>query len=585
MKNAFFPAILIAVLGFAVYANSLGGEFVWDDLHLVRDNPYIRNWSYVPKLFAGNVGAGTGMSYSFYRPVQMMTYVVDYFLWGLDVEGYHLTNTLLHVSVALALFWFTAILFNDRRLALFTSLLFVVHPVHVEAVAIITGRMDSLAALFLLLACILYIKHGATRQAYFSVLSLACFAAALLSKEMAVIFPLLILLYHYQFKKKLEMKTFMPVLCMLLAYGIARITVLSHILEQRTISTSVAERIPGFFVALTHYVRLLVAPFDLHMEYMNPLFRFTDPKALLGLAILCAALAYVIIKRKKPTLVSFSIAWFFITLLPVSGLFPINAYMAEHWLYVPSIGFFICLGYGVSLIRRGPLAGTLSLVPLVSLLAFFSFLTVRQNAYWKDPISFYERTLTYAPGSARVHYNLGNTYQEAEHHEKALSAYNNALAINPRYAKVYNNLAVLYEAMGKEREAVEAYEQAIAIDPGQPRLYFNLGNVYAALGRDGDAIDAYLHAIKIDSGYANAYNNVGAVYGKLNRNNEAIAAYEKALEIDPSAGHVCFNLSYLYFKEKQYDRAVYYCDKALGSGYDVQHAYIEMLKPYRERTP
>ena len=163
----FIFVILIIILGFTIYFNSLGGSFIWDDAGLIQGNAYLKDWSNFPQIFTKNIWAGIGEGSSIWRPLQMMTYFVDYSLWKLDPWGYHLTNILLHLLAALALYWFVSILFNNRILALFSSLLFIAHPVHVEAVSYISGRADSLVTIFVLVAFIFYLKFLHTRRITF----------------------------------------------------------------------------------------------------------------------------------------------------------------------------------------------------------------------------------------------------------------------------------------------------------------------------------------------------------------------------------------------------------------------------------
>ena len=144
---------LIIVLGFAVYANSLSGQFIWDDEFLVLKNPHIRSWTHLPKLFTGGLAAGR--YWNLYRPVQMFTYMADFFFWGLNPKGYHLTNTVLHVLTALLLYAVINLLFQDRLLSFLTVAFFTSHPIHTEAVSYISGRADSLAAVFMLAAFLL----------------------------------------------------------------------------------------------------------------------------------------------------------------------------------------------------------------------------------------------------------------------------------------------------------------------------------------------------------------------------------------------------------------------------------------------
>ncbi|PIP04947.1 MAG: hypothetical protein COX52_14660, partial [Syntrophobacterales bacterium CG23_combo_of_CG06-09_8_20_14_all_48_27] len=151
-------AALIIILGFSIYANSMKGKFIRDDESLIRDNIYIKSWSKVLNCFKNDIAAGGRQRWNSYRPFQMLTYMIDYSLWKLDVRGYHLINIILHILTALAIYWFINLIYGDSLLALFTSALFVINPLHVEAVSYISGRADSLSALFLLLCLIFYIK-------------------------------------------------------------------------------------------------------------------------------------------------------------------------------------------------------------------------------------------------------------------------------------------------------------------------------------------------------------------------------------------------------------------------------------------
>ena len=151
--------VLIALLGFGVYAESLQGEFLLDDYVLVKDNVRIKSWFNLPRLFTEQIAAGGGRKWHAYRPLQMITYMTDYSLWRLNPRGYHFTNILLHLAAALSIFWLVNLLFGDRLTSLFTTLLFVAHPVHTGAVSYISGRADSLAAAAMVLCLVFYLKN------------------------------------------------------------------------------------------------------------------------------------------------------------------------------------------------------------------------------------------------------------------------------------------------------------------------------------------------------------------------------------------------------------------------------------------
>ncbi len=487
MKNKKVTLIclaLVIILGFAVYGNSLGGQFIWDDDFLIKNNAYIKDWSHAADIFSKDIGAGAGKKYSAYRPVQILSYALDYSLWGLNAKGFRLTNLLLHILAALSVYWLIALLFKNRLLALFTSLLFIVHPVHTEAVSYISGRADLLAVLFICFSLIFYIKNLDAKSAGVNALMIVSYSLALLSRESSVVFVPLLLLYHYAFRKKIVADSFIPVASLTLFYFFVRLVFLKGILpELNTVTTTAFQRMPGFFVALVSYLRLLLLPFDLHMEYGNKIFSFADPKALLGLAIFVALSVYAFKKRKAGPVILFSTGWFFIALAPVANIFfPVNAYMAEHWLYLPSIGFFLLvsrLGQGLALPKvLGRWARPrLAQVVAVLLVASYACLTVKQNAYWNDPLTFFQRTVRYAPDSHRLHYDFGNFLEAQGRYDEAISHYKRSIELNPRNALVYNNLAITYFETGKTDEAIATFKKAIQADPSYKDAYYNLSLV------------------------------------------------------------------------------------------------------------
>ena len=645
-------AIIVAV-GFGVYANSLRGEFIWDDIAFVKDNEFIRSWDNISKLFARDAAkslapGGGGVKYNFYRPLQMLTLMADYALWGLNPVGYHFTNVIFHILAGLAIFWLITILFDDWLLAIFTGALFVAHPVHTEAVAFISGRADPMALAFIMLAFIFYIRSLDSGKPIFYVLTLLSYALAVLSRETSVIFPALLLLYHFSFKKKIKPAPSGPIIAVTAGYILLRSAMASRLLSGENIPSfsGALNRIPGFFAAITAYFRMLFLPLDLHMEYGKALFKFSDPGAISGAVIFAGLVAYAFKERSRNKLVFFGILWFFITLLPQSNIYPIGAYMAEHWLYLPSVGFFLILANALTRRKTG-----LSIAIACGLLIFYSFLTIRQNRYWSKLIPFYERTLEfnrksprllnnlgvayhnikeydkaveaykksleYGPDYFETHCNIGSVYHDMGEYEKSETCYKKEIAINPEYPKVYNNLGALYSDAGKHKEAIGMYKKSIELDPGRMEIYFNLGLVYQNAGKYEEAIGAYSKAIELDPDYPNAYHDLGVTYHKageyekaieaykkaikldpgseemyinlamadeaLGRAEDAIYAYKRAIKIDPGRAIAHNNLAILYFRAKRYPLALKHCDMAQKLGHEVSPQFLNDLEPHRAK--
>jgi hypothetical protein len=349
--------------------------------------------------------------------------MIDYSLWGLNVKGYHFINILLHILAALCIYWLISNLCHIRLLAFITGLLYLAHPIHSEAVSYIAGRADPLSAVFILLSFIFYVKQIRSHKAIsLWIAMLFCYLCALLSKEHSLILPLLLLLYHYVFREKIKIKYFLSILGITLLYILSRGIMLRSIASSTSVNSTLLQRVPGFFVAIAEYFRLLLLPFNLHMEYGSRLFSFMDREAGLGILILFILLIYAFRERGRSRLISFFIFWFFITLLPVSNLYPINAFMAEHWLYLPAIGFFLILANAITFLYNKEKLRAIAVFLIVCLVSFYSYLTVRQNEYWRDSIAFCTRTLRYAPNSWRCHNELGIEYENSRRNKEAVAA-------------------------------------------------------------------------------------------------------------------------------------------------------------------
>jgi pentatricopeptide repeat protein len=538
-------AALIMILGFAVYANSLTGKFVYDDNILIAKNLFVKKWPPSPKFFTASIGIFGGIQTPFYRPIQMVSYAVDYRLWKMNVVGYHLVNMLLHVLAALCVYRLIDILFMDRIVSVITAVFFVLHPVHTTVVSYISTRAESLYLLFMLIAFIFYIKSARAKGPLPYIVMLLSYSLSLLSKENAVIFPFLILLYHYAFKERIGIGRFVSVSSLAFIYVLLRLTALQYLLSGIKAGATLFQRIPGFFVALSTYVRLLFLPLGLHIEYGDELFSLADPRALSGMVMLAALIFCIFKTRKTNRLVFFSLSWFLLTLLPVSNLYRLNSYMSENWLYLPSIGAFLAAaGYLAALLRRKNLR-VFAAILTVCLASFYSYLTVRQNETWHDPVRFYERTLKYAPRSAKAYNNLGLIYYGSGIQEKAAACYKKAIELMPGLASSYNNLANVYSEMGRLEDAIEMYEKAAEADDKDFFSCYHLGLAYYKRGRLEEAIAMYKKAIQLNPNVPEPYNNLGSVYYNMDKRDESIAAFRKALEVDPDNAEARQNLAIL----------------------------------------
>jgi tetratricopeptide (TPR) repeat protein len=317
------------------------------------------------------------------------------------------------------------------------------------------------------------------------------------------------------------------------------------------------------------------------MEYGNQLFSLANHQAILGVILLCGIIILISKTRSERNIVFFSASWFMLCLLPSANLYPINAYMAEHWLYLPSIGLFLVVSKALASLYQKNRLKSLGIAITITLVASFSFLTFKQNSYWKKTIPFYERTLRYAPQSFKVYYNLGNEYRLTGDYENSITAYNKAIKLNPQDADVYYNLGVAYSDIGENKKAIEQYKAAIGTKPFFDKAYYNSGNAYYQLGDIPQALDCYKKTIEINPLHVNAYNNLGVAYNSLGDKIKAETTFKKAMEVDPRDGTAYCNLAIFYFGQAEFDKAVQYYESAEKKGF-VDLKFSQKLAPYRK---
>lgn len=582
--------LIIITIGFVAYSNSLKGQFIWDDKILIQENAYLKDLRHIPKFFTGHIAEGHGEPVenkcNSYRPLQMMTYALNYAFGKFDLRTYHLTNIVFHILAALVLFWLVQLLCGNTLLSLISSALFVSHPIHTEAVTYISGRADPMAALFMLLMAIFYIKFSRTNKQSFYVFSIIFYIMAILSKEIALLALLIIVAYDYiyQEKSKLLLRRYAPFLAIGGIYAILRTTVLWFpTINIVAAQTTVLQRLSLVFDSLARYFKLLILPRGLHMEYELIVPSIMEPRVVLGM-IIALLLVFVALKTKQhQKLVAFSIAWFFINYIPVSNIFPLNATFSEHWIYAPSMGLFILAAWAAikvgekqKVLKWAVCAGILSLV------ALSSTLTIKQNLYWQEPEAFFRRTLQCNPEASRVMFELSLICFESGRIDEGIELAEKGIKIDPSFTDLRQNLAHAYTLKGWYDKAIEQNKKAIALNPNSVIAHRNLAEAYFKNGQPEKAVEELKMAISLRPNQPVLYEFLGKTCAALGRAEEAIAAFGKAAEINPDQNMVMYNnLATLCFHEKKYNLAIRYADKAKELGF-VNLPLLESLEPYRE---
>ncbi len=551
--KAKYSVALIVLISVVAYANSFRNEFVWDDVSSVQSNKYVTSPGHVAKLFVTDQHAfGRGQG-NFYRPLTSLSFMLNYRIGQERTLGYHLVNLLLHCGVALCLYFLLRMLTSEETLAFPAALLFTIHPLHTEAVTYISGRADMLVSLFGLLCLISLVaairmmrRHGLENgveggSSWQPLLLCAASAVflilALLSKELGALFPFLALatILCFGLSKGVLPKRWCwaPVAVLfgiLVAYGLLRLTVLNFAAESaRTPQTSSAgSAIATPFQTLATYLSMALFPVRLHMErQLGPPSMWVVTLGILTFVVWLTGIVIAVRSRRRVLL--FGLVWVALSILPVVGILPLNAPLAEHWLYVPLMGVSVLAALGVvNLLRMGVIAGSRTrkgvfLAAIVLIAACYLALTIRRNTDWRDNYTLFSKTLEYAPESARVHYNLGIVLQQRGDETGAVREFGETIRLDPAnvYARV--DLAYILQEHQELARAAKLYREAISLSSNAPDEAYveanaNLAIILIRAGRYPEArqhLQAALQVVPGDQQLRRMLESLGTEPNKL----------------------------------------------------------------------
>jgi len=387
-----------------------------------------------------------------------------------------------------------------------------------------------------------------------------CFILALLSKEMALIFPFILLLYYLIWMNGEKKFPKFPVVTLFLIsaiYILLRLTILNFAKKSLFENTlSIAERLLLASKVFIKYLALYIAPIHLHMERTISIPKsFFDISVLLFVGIIIAAVMFFLKKLRSYKIFVFGALWVFISFVPISNIFPLNARIAEHWFYLPSIGLIILIAAVIDKLSK-IYKEKIVMLCAIPIVALYSGLTIIQNNYWNNGLQMYQKTLYYSPNSSRVHYNLGNAYEDIRQDDKAIQSYEEAIRLKSDYTDAYYNLANLYRNKKLYDKAIETYQKALTINPNSFDIHNNLALTYINIGVKDQAIAEFKEVLRINPRYAEGYNNLGSIYLAENSPDKAVEMLKKAIEINPGLVNAHDSLGIIYSQQGLYDQAI-----------------------------
>ncbi len=569
--------ILICLFSFLAYANSLGGDFVFDDTDQIVENQNIRSWDNLAKAFTTHVWAFRERSPAlndppplpYYRPFFTVMLTVEYHLFGLWPQGWHLISLLLHLLCAAGVFYVILQMSGRNHVALFTALIFAVHPVHAESVSWISGMTDPLFGVFFLAAFYFSLKSRQQRESHQRalVLSLAMFVLAAFAKETAL--SLVILVFGYELIETSSQgitrwiaaaKRALPYAAAALVYLVPRYLVLGEMMWK---NPQAPDR-PFVYTLLTlpfvlcSYIAHLLWPVGLSVTYNTHFVTgITSPRFLFPAAGLAIAIAALLIYRNRVgKQVWQGLLLIFVPLLPVLNLGQVSQeeYLVfDHYLYlsVAGLGYLVALGLlnaGAfeSKVDQPAIAGLTRPAFAVAtgflLTAALTAVAALENRPWADSYALWSNVARVRPAYWAAHYNAG--------------------------------LALLDTRRFDEGHA--SLEQAIALKPDEPSVLAALGRSYDGKGDTASSVNSFKRAIEVNPEMFESHNDLGAVYFKNRNYSLAESSFATALRLRPEALTSRFNLGLCYARQGRYIDATRELERVVQATPDDALALYEL---------
>ncbi|HJP18139.1 MAG TPA: tetratricopeptide repeat protein [Nitrospinota bacterium] len=639
-RNAYSFSVII-LISLLSYFNTFQNSFHFDDHDYILNNEAFKehlNYTFT---------IGSTLSNLRNRSVVLHSLYLNYSVGGFNVFGFHVVNLTVHTLTCLLIFILLKetlrnFHFSKNRfksdtginIPLLSSILFAVHPINTQAVTYISNRSTLLATFFYLLSFIFFIRsvRSISFSSAFSFIFLS--AISLLmgfgSKTIIITFPALFIIFYLLFlsqktsviKKDLLNKLTSsigfciiasPLILALFSKQISyqRLSainskLLSPILGTLIMALDVTEDyissfiylLTEFKVIISYYLKIIFFPFN---QNIDPDFliaqALTDIPVLFSLFLIISLLIIGLYFYKKNPLITFGIFWFYITLLPTSSIIPLLDPVAEHRVYLPSIGIAMIISVFLNdFYKKKKTTGqATSLIFIIAPIVILSSLTIQRNFIWKDEVSLWSDAAEKSPLKPRPFNNLGEAYEKKADYQKAIHSLKKAISLAPDFDYAHNNLGTVYGKLNQFDLAIKEYLHVLKVNDQFTAAHYNLGKSYEMKEMFDDAVQEYLKAIEQQPDFYQAYFNLASIYSKSESYKEAISTYQKFLKYKPSYPAAHFELGKIYLKIENSDIAFKHFSKslkldrnyvpariALGNIYFMRGSYDKAEESYQQ---
>ncbi|MBF0286946.1 MAG: tetratricopeptide repeat protein [SAR324 cluster bacterium] len=499
-----------------------------------------------------------------YLPMTRSTFWLESQLWGRTPSASHWINIIFHTINALLL-WLMLRQFSVPG-AWIISMLFALHPIHVQSVAWIAERKNVVAGIFYVLTIWSYLLWLIRKYQHWYFLALVCFLCALLSKTSTIMLPVIFVFCHLWCNRPIRKKQvlqLLPFFLVALGIGFVRVWFELHSFGASAMGNDLGmlERFLNAGHVPFFYLRKILLPYPLIFVYP----RWHIDPAQISMYFPIASLFLIMgILFWKYKIWAKGLFWglgaYLVMLFPVLGFFNNSwfrfSFVTDHWVHLPSISILFLIVAGILSFSHYFRLPWFTKAGGFLLFIVLGTLTLNQSKIYQNGKSLWLATIRNNPNAWIAHQELGREYLDTKEYELALDHSNKALAMHGNLAHALNNRGGAYYHLGQYENAVADYDEALAIRPIFPEVYKNRGLTYFALKRYKEALSDYDNAIRWKPNWADTYHYRGMVLLSLNQPEKSIHDYQKSLELQPNQAEVYHNQGVAFFQLKQYKEAI-----------------------------
>ncbi|MBN1414240.1 MAG: hypothetical protein JW973_03995 [Bacteroidales bacterium] len=610
-KNKFWIKVVILLFPLIIYSNTLRHDYALDDAMVITHNQYtLKGFSGLKDIFTKDSFAGFYLEKKVhlpggrYRPLSIATYAIEYAFFGLNPHISHLVNILLYAFTGLSLYYMLLLFFGNKdgttaliSVPTMATLIFMAHPIHTEVVANIKGRDEILSLLFALIALISVILYIDKKRFYWLIIGFVSFFLALLSKENAITFVLIIPLSIWFFREvpfRRQIAAFFPVLSAAVVFLLIRnsitggfqVSAAGELMNNPFLYATVNQKYPTILLTLGLYLKLLFWPHPLTFDYYPYHIELTDWSnkwVIIILILYIFMFLYAIIKLSRRNPAVYSILFFIISVIPVSNLLiNMGTFMNERFVYQASVAFATGIAWiifklfdwpGIQRIISGQ---SIKIAFFAAVILALSIRTFARNYAWKNDYTLFLTDVKTSANSAKSNCAAGgilldralactDVQKKKEDLIRAVQYLTRATVIDPTYSDVWRKLGTAqYELTHDVPEAFWYYCSAIRNNPGDETSYNNIHFILLKYNNKEHKIELYKELLKINPKRPDINTKLGVLYGKEKKDYSlSIAYFKEAVRLEPTYKQAYKGLGVAYQMTGDYKQSMYWLEYAL----------------------